>query len=271
MSISTSPKMGGRAQLRLYGQTQTDTTSALTSLPSLVNAKYGDRVHLELITEPGAPACVARQAPAESDLPDAPPSSARALLDAQFGGRLWQCAPDIIILSLLPDLCYSLWQNSRTGRWLALPPEDGDGWHIPLAQAGYTEAGLPTAAQFRAALLDLIQAIKERLDAHVLVFNASSIIPGDRTFRFFQQPDTPALRIHKFNLALIDVSIAEGISIIDVDRLVADAGGVQQVSAPLTYRPAVQQALAQEALRVLEDIGFFEERPLLQQVGQGKK
>lgn len=266
MLQATSPKMGGSAELRLYAQAAADTTLALTGLPDLVAARYGKRFHLALISEPGIPATVLGQAAAETDLPDEPPPGVLAAADG-----LWRGAPDVVILSLLPDLCYPLWQNSRTGRLVTASLEDTDVRRAQLAQAHYNAAGLTTAAQFQTALIGLIQAIKERLDAHVLVFNASSIVPGDTTYRFYQQPDTLAVRIHKFNLALIDVSVAEGISIIDVDRLVADAGGVQQVLAPLTYGPAAHQALAREVLRVLEDIGFFEQRPLLRQVGQGKK
>jgi hypothetical protein len=185
--------------------------------------------------------------------------------------HLWQSAPDIVILSLLPDLCYPLWQNSRTGQLLVTSAEAPETVRAQLAQTDYAATGLVTAAQFQTTLIDLIRAIKERLDAHVLVFNASSIVPGDTTYRFYRQPDTLALRIHKFNLALIAASVAEGISIIDVDRLVADAGGARQVRAPLTYGLEAQQALTHEVLRVLADIGFFEARPLLPQVGQGKK
>jgi hypothetical protein len=67
----------------------------------------------------------------------------------------------------------------------------------------------------------------------------------------------------------MELSVREGISVIDVERLVAEHGASRHVLQAGRYSPQVNQAICQELLRVLEDIGFFEDRPLVMQVGRG--
>jgi hypothetical protein len=126
-----------------------------------------------------------------------------------------------------------------------------------------------SAAPFKENLARLIRAVKERLDAHVLISNASTVDPDDQVHNYHGREDTWALRAHKFNLALMDLSILEGISLIDVERLVAEHGAYRHVLQAGRYSREVHEAIRREFLRVLEDIGFFEDRPLVMQVGRG--
>ncbi|HLF04737.1 MAG TPA: hypothetical protein VI855_05920, partial [Dehalococcoidia bacterium] len=115
----------------------------------------------------------------------------------------------------------------------------------------------------------LIQEIKHRLGAHVIIYNCSSVDPEDTMSNYHGiKADPVALRIHKLNLALMQLSIREGISIIDVDRLIAELGGEQHVIKAMTYSNTALEAMGKEFLRVVEDIGFFEKRPLVMQAGR---
>jgi hypothetical protein len=118
-------------------------------------------------------------------------------------------------------------------------------------------------------LARLIRAVKARLGAHVLICNVSTVDPEDQVHNHHGRPDTWALRAHKLNLALMELSAQEGISVIDVERLVAEHGASRHVLQAGRYSPQVNHAICQELLRVLEDIGFFEDRPLVMQVGRG--
>ena len=118
--------------------------------------------------------------------------------------------------------------------------------------------------QFKENFIRLIKAVKERLDAHIIVYNRSSMDPDDHTHNYHGLEETLALRIHKFNLALMEISVLEGISIIDVDRLTAEFDGRGGRHA----LKALHFTICQEFLRVLEDIGFFENRPLVMQMGR---
>jgi hypothetical protein len=123
--------------------------------------------------------------------------------------------------------------------------------------------------QSKEHLWRLIRDVKERLGAHVLICNVSTVDPEDQVHNYHGRPDTWALRAHKLNLALMELSVQEGTSVIDVERLVAEHGASRHVLQAGRYSPQVNKAICQELLRVLEDIGFFEDRPLVMQVGRG--
>lgn len=122
---------------------------------------------------------------------------------------------------------------------------------------------------FAAALSALSSALMAR-GAHVLVCNASTYDPEpERAFNFAGIEDPPALRIARFDLALLEHSVAAGISVIDADRLLAELGAAAHVVALGAYSDTGYAAIAEEVLRVTADYGFFEARPLLPQVGRG--
>lgn len=121
------------------------------------------------------------------------------------------------------------------------------------------------------ALQRVVQMVKEGPGAHVVMLNGSSLDPEDRHHTYVGMADDPiAVRIHKMNLVALELSYREGISIIDVDRIVAELGGDQSVEAPLRYSEDANVAIREEFLRVIEDIGFFEKRPMLMQIGQAE-
>lgn len=116
----------------------------------------------------------------------------------------------------------------------------------------------------------VIDAIKASNGACVLIANASTIDPDDATFDYSGLPEEPLpLRAHRLDLLLVEISHREGISIIDVDRLIAEIGAGEHVLAAFDYSAAACRRIAGEVVRVLEDYGFFDDRPLLEQVGAG--
>jgi hypothetical protein len=126
-----------------------------------------------------------------------------------------------------------------------------------------------TAVQnIRTDLVAIVDIIKDKLGAHVLVANASTIDPSDATYNYFGLTEEPLpLRVHRLAHMLIGVSHEEGVSIIDVDRLIAEMGAADNVEAAFSYSPKACAAIAAEVVRVLEDYGFFDERTLVAQVG----
>ncbi len=152
--------------------------------------------------------------------------------------RLWSDQPDIVVLSLEPFL-------------------------QPRSSTVEIEV-----EEFKAGFMRLIKRLKERLDAHVIAYNCSSVDPEDHCYNYRGIAGTLALRVQRFNLALMEISIREGISIVDVDRIIAHLGGENHVTFALSYSTEAHQAIAREFLRILEEIGFFENRPLVMQIGR---
>ena len=124
------------------------------------------------------------------------------------------------------------------------------------------------AEQLRESLGALITGVKAVCGPHVLVWNCSSVVPGDRTSRYRIGDDPLAVRAHRLNLVLMELSILHGISIVDVDRAIAEPGAADHVRDAFRYSAEASEAGCEETLRIVEDIGFFEERPLVAQVGR---
>jgi hypothetical protein len=66
---------------------------------------------------------------------------------------------------------------------------------------------------------------------------------------------------------LIDVSHDEGISIIDVDRKIAEVGGDHAVTGAARYSEVGCLAIVDEIIRIVEDYGFLDDRALMEQIG----
>ncbi len=123
-------------------------------------------------------------------------------------------------------------------------------------------------ADFHDDLVAAVDKIKEESNAHVLVVNVSTFDPTDQTSSLHGLDEEPiSMRAHRINLALLKLSNEIGISIIDVDRITAEAGCAGVVPAALTLSAEGSAQVRDETVRVLEDYGFFDERSLIAQVG----
>lgn len=134
-----------------------------------------------------------------------------------------------------------------------------------LKEVGAAESAL---AAVRSDLVAVIRQIKDKVGAHILVTNVSTLDPANPVFTYHGVAEEPwTLRGHRLNLMLIDVSHDEGISIIDVDRKIAEVGGDSSVTAAARYSEPGCVGIVEEIVRIVEDYGFLDDRPLMEQVG----
>jgi hypothetical protein len=145
-------------------------------------------------------------------------------------------------------------------------------WEPDVVVLGMSaDAGTDPAA-YRDQMAEVVASLKERVGAHVIVFNGSSIDPDDTASGYTRGLDTPVLRVHRLNRVLVELSMLEGVSLVDVDRLLAELGAAGHVTGLLDYDAEACGVLCDELMRVLADYGFFEERPLVAQLGsRGRK
>lgn len=278
-------KMGGKPVLRVWVQDSDDLTRSLLpsrsgdqvaspGLRGLMVDTYQGAFDLGLIQGSNGRADVLVQDIQEEARPhvvrcgmrehglDVPLSPAQASL---FGDEI-----DVVLLSAKPDVVQAPWRHRESGYLVNPPPGWEEAW-TPSGQAWLREQFEPTepsrVERSKDAMLSLIRAVKQRSGAHVIVYNCSPIDPTDRVHNYHGLDDTLSVRVHRFNLALMQLSVLEGISIIDVERVVAEIGQAHVPSA-LRYSADAYQAICREVLRVLQDIGFFEARPLVMQVGR---
>jgi len=286
-----APKMGGKENLRIFLKGDASVADSLLSMDeggrsiskgfrALVEEKYEGRFIPQFIYEPFGRVDLILQQLEQSGIPQELHDLGLGkdeFIQAQFRSALFESESDIVVLSIGAEVAYPLWKSRKHGYFVSAPL-DGEGvWSAELRQAfqeRFEVVGFPPIEDFKQTYTQLIKAIKARLDAHVIVFNASSFDPKDLTHRYRGVQDSLSQQIHRLNFALMQLSVSEGISIIDTDRVIAEhRGGAQtHISKPLHYSKEAHQALCGEFLRVLEDIGFFEARPLVMQVGnKGRK
>jgi hypothetical protein len=236
-----------------------------TGLRQLLHSSYGGQLEVEIFHEPSGPlGTLLRPAVPQPDLP------------GRFGGgsqfalapvtKLFERTCDVVVFSLEADIARPVWRHRKTGVHVSPPAErDRERGGQGLSEE-YELQGLVAVEDFQRDFTRLVQDIKKRLAAHVIVFNCSTFDPHDRGRNYFGVPDTPALRALKFNHALIEISAQEGISIVDVDRLIAEMGGESNVTRAFEYSPRAHELIRDEFVRILHDIALFQNRPYLKLV-----
>ncbi len=200
-----------------------------------------------------APAVPVPPALAGRDLPLGPYA-----VGGQFATRLFDGGADVVILSIQPDVMNRLVRHRGDGHLFyphevrAWPAEDRR-W---LADAYQPEPPLDPG-QSMAHLAGIVARLRERGDPLILIFNLSPIVPWERIHCYQGIAETLAERIHRFNLALAELSRATGISIVDVDAVLARAGAERLKLDAVTLNAEGCRLVAKEAVRILDDLGCF--------------
>lgn len=147
----------------------------------------------------------------------------------------------------------------RPGGWATatqgLADDTGDASAVLVSVSGELADPSPDRGE---ALRALCTVAAERGVA-ALVLNASSLLgategsstttaePLDRT-------------IQRLNLAAAEASLADGLAVVDADRLAAELGGADNVLGPHTYSDRLSAALRDEVRRILVDLGVLADR-----------
>jgi hypothetical protein len=137
----------------------------------------------------------------------------------------------------------------------------------PDLDSGTTGPALAT--EFREAMATVIGAVKDA-GGRMFILNGATYDPHD-TVSCYVAGETEPLALHRLNLELFDLSMLDGISVIDADRLVAETGGATHVRGCLDYSPELLATIRDEVVFVLEDYGFFDDRPVLAQQGRRER
>jgi hypothetical protein len=192
-----------------------------------------------------------------------PPEIARRALplgahpaEAQFSHALFAAEADAVILSIQPDLAVPLARHRRDGylfsasEWNQWSPTD-QRWFLDT----FAATALPAPEETMRNLAEIVARRRQRSDAPILIYNLSAVVPGDRLHCHEGWGEILSTRIRRFNLALIELSRATGISIIDVDAVVA-RGGAERLKLDTFHLTAEGcRRVALEVVRVLEDLG----------------
>jgi hypothetical protein len=112
----------------------------------------------------------------------------------------------------------------------------------------------------REALIDLSRSVRERSKGHVIVLNGSTLSGASERGGNDSSGGGEALdlRIKRLNLAIMEVSNATGLSVLDADRLVAETRLPGKVTGPFVYAPEIQAMLRSALASILGALGFAE-------------
>lgn len=105
----------------------------------------------------------------------------------------------------------------------------------------------------------IIFRLRKRAAAGVLIFNMSPIVPWERVHCYRGLPETLSARIRRINLALVELSRETGISLVDVDAVLARHGALSFKHDALRLTAGGCRLVAQEVIRILEDLGSIPE------------
>jgi hypothetical protein len=186
-------------------------------------------------------------------------------LPVQFSDALFSTDADAYVLSIQPDLQVPLARHRREG--FAFNPHGFEDWPAADREWLRTECSISRAIDVEHSMAnfeEIIRRLRSRSDAPILIYNVSSVVPGETIHCHQGMEDSLSTRIRRFNLALAELSQRTGISIIDVDRIVA-CQGAQSFKLDTTHLTAAGcRAVAEEVLRVLGDYGCLGEGGLRQ-------
>jgi len=182
---------------------------------------------------------------------------------SQFSTALFEATPDAFILSIQPDTATGLFRHRETG--ILFYPHDMANW--PTAdrewfKATFVPLGALDVADSMANFQRIIDFIRARSDAPILIYNVSPIVPGETIHCYQGFGETYSTRMRRFNLGLVALSESTGVSVIDVDAILARAGADRLKLDAIHLAPEGYRLIAEEVVRVLEDLGVLEPRGL---------
>ncbi len=179
--------------------------------------------------------------------------------ESQFSRAFFETKADAVVLSIQPDLSNLMKKHKKegfflyayeSGRW---SEEDRQWLYSDFESAGHLEV-----KDSMANLAKLIEKFRTQSEAPILIYNVSPIAPGELIHCHQGMDDAYSTRIRRFNLGLIELSEKTGVSIIDVESLVARVGANALKLDMVHLTPAGYRLVAVEVVRVLEDLGVLD-------------
>lgn len=271
--MQSEVRMGGKPVLRVFAQGERDIGPILTDgyLQRAVTTRHPSTTIEPVVGASGRIDQMVQRL-AGGGVPDELREMGfdRQFLDSQFSTPAADQDVDVVILSAASDLLATHWVHRDRG-WILNPPADWrSAWPAELRigfEEAFEESALLSAEEYFAGVRDVVLKIRDASGAHVVLFGASTI--GEPMITTYAgHPDDHRLRAHRVNAAQIRLSMVLGVSVVDVDRVIANVGAEGEVAGPLDYNARAVNAICSEIDYVLDDIGFFENRPLVAQVGQ---
>ena len=177
---------------------------------------------------------------------------------SQFGTSLFDCDVDAVVLSILGETATTLVRHKRDG--FLFYPADTEGWSAgdrDWLRTEFTRSDLLDVGTSMANFRRIIDRIRVRSEMPILIYNVSSIIPGETVHCLQGLGETYSTRCRRFNLGLAELSEELGVSIVDVDTIIGRAGADEFKLDAMHLTPEGYRLVAEEVVRVLGDLGVM--------------
>ena len=181
---------------------------------------------------------------------------------SQFSCEIFGTDADAIVLSIQPDIMTNLVRHRSEDylldpyNWQAWPADD-QRW----LSENFISSPLLDVGTSMANLEQVIARLRTHSATPILVYNLSSVVPGDNAHCHLGLETSLATRIRRFNLGLVELSQRTGISVIDVDAIVARAGAERMKLDAMHLTAEGCRLVAEDVVRVLDELGCFADAP----------
>jgi hypothetical protein len=176
----------------------------------------------------------------------------------QFSRALFETDADVYVLSIQAEIMTALFRHNRDG-YLFYPnnQESWPGSERAWLREEFTFLGMLDVDTSMQNLLRVIERIRTNSNAPIVVYNVSSVVPGESIRCYADFAESLSARIRRFNLGLIDVSAQTGISIVDVDTIVARIGALRAKLDTLHLTAEGCRYVARDFVETLEGLDCF--------------
>jgi hypothetical protein len=173
---------------------------------------------------------------------------------------------DIIIFSIGPDVVRSLYRHKEYGflvdpggYWLNRSMEEvlSDPSAAIWFKKNFVKEGKVSVETFAANIERLVNLLKQKTDAIILILNVLTVEPGSRTHNYQLIPDAHEIRRREFSLALVELSRTLDFYLADVDRALKKAGLRDTQMDFAHYPDEVYPYIGREVFRILQDLAVF--------------
>jgi hypothetical protein len=179
-------------------------------------------------------------------------------VESQFSRAIFDSSADAFILSLQPDVASGMMRHKANGYFLY--PSESSTWAAEdkiWLKEKFEALNRLSASESMANFRAIISKIRQISEAAILIYNLSPVITNETVHCYVGLGETLSTRIRKFNLGLIELSEQTGISIIDVDTILARHGADTLKIDAMHLTPAGYKLVAHEVVRVLDDLGLI--------------
>ena len=174
-------------------------------------------------------------------------------------------AKSVIVMSAAPDLIRTLYRHREHGYFV-----DPGGWWFNQGMTKvlgdmsaatwfrkhFESVGRIGVAEFAGNFRKIVTLLKEKTDAHILVYNVLTIEPGSEVHDYRLVKNSIIKRAREFDLALVELLRELDIAIVNVDRALKRDGVSGQVDYA-HFPPALYPVVARETYRVMKELGVF--------------